>query len=120
MIFVRISANVASVRFVSIPVSLSHSGPEKFLSSSDCGPVSLIRPIDSPLNCFAFATADAAIGSRACPTPVEALMAASACSELSQPAAAAAAAAASPVLIRKSLRAMRSRSKYSSCETCGS
>ena len=73
-----------------MPVSFSHSGPEKFLSSSAWGPASLMRPIVMPLNCLAAVTAPLAI--RSAPTAVDAWSAAAACSVLSHVGAAAAAA----------------------------
>ncbi len=118
--FVRISANGASVTSVLIPVSFSQSGPEKFLSSSAWGPASLILPSVIPSYCFAALTAPLAIGSRTAAVPVDASIAAAACSVLSHVGAAAAAAAASPLLRRKSRRAIRSPDMYSSCGMSGS
>ena len=80
-IFVRIWAKGASVTVILMPVSFSHSGPEKFLSSSAWGPASLMRPIVMPLYCLAAVTAPLAI--RSPPTAVDAWSAAAACSVLS-------------------------------------
>ena len=93
--FVQISANGASVTFVLIPVSFSQSGPEKFLSSSACGPASLIRPSVMPVYCFAALTAPAAIGSRRRASR-RSLDRGGACSVLSHVGAAAAAARCEP------------------------